>query len=280
MKHTRDAQNLLDNGDSAGALRVLDNLLGLAPRNPDALRMKAQILDGWGRFDDSLLVLHALSQIPNLSDDCLNDLERRALEEKEALVYSELSQEGRWYFAFPRAQIWISLFGFLGCALFLFLSPNLLSEGTDRLADLIAAFALFVVCPWVALMAVHLIGIKRILVGMQGLRVCTRFKEKNLRWDEIAVAVVEYDLNLNSKHLKLLIYAKESPKVPLFSFDISNKRSVVKARRHFLRNILGYVDTVCYLPKNSGLQTVPVAAPASLILPVDTQNPNDTGHAA
>ena len=253
MKHVRDAQNLLDSGDSAGALSVLENLLDLAPRNPDALRMKAGILDGWGRFDDSLIVMHALSQIPNLSDECVADLEQRAMEEKEAVVYSELSQDGRWYFAFPRAQIWISLFGFLGCAVFLLLSPNLLSEGTDRLADMVAAFALFVVVPWVALMVVHVFGIKRILVGMQGIRVCTRFKETNLPWDRVKAAVVEYDLNINSKHLKVLIYTKESPKTPLFIFDISRKHSVVKARRHLLRNILGYVDTVCYLPKNSGL---------------------------
>ena len=36
---------------------------------------------------------------------------------------------------------------------------------------------------------------------------------------------------------------------PLFNFDISKSKSVIRARRHFVRLILSYIDTVSYVPR-------------------------------
>jgi hypothetical protein len=249
MKHVKEANQLLDHGDAPGALGILEDILSLAPRNSEALRLKARILDAWGRFDESLQVLHALSQTASLTEVEVGDLEARAMEEKEAIVYSELSAEGRWYFAFPAAQVWISLFGFIGCASFLLLSPGLLSEGAGRLPELAAAFGAFVVLPWIALVAVHMTGVKRILVGVGGLRVCHRFRENTYPWSAFGKAIVEYDQDIKSDYLRLHLYAANESKTPMVSFDISRRRSVVKARRHFVRNVLSYLDVVCYLPR-------------------------------
>lgn len=274
MKHIKDAQQFLDKGDSAQALSVIENLLGLAPRNPEALRMKARILDGWGRFDDSLSTLHQLSQLPNLPEECLLDIERRALEEKETIIYSELSHEGRWYFAFPRSQVWISLAGFLGCATFLLLSPSLLSEGAESFSQLILSFTIFVLLPWLGLMAVHLTGVKRVLVGLHGIRVCRRFSELALKWEEMGGAIIEFDQDPASEHLKLLIFSKEDSKRLLATFDISPSRSVVRARRHFVRNVLSYVDTVCYLQRRGdGSQEIPAPEEVATDTVAASQNP-------
>lgn len=251
MKHLTDAQKLLTEGDSVAALGIIEGVLDLAPRNPEALRLKATVLDSWGRFDDSLTTLHHLSQMSGLSDEVMREIGRRAQEEKEAIVYSELTHEGRWYFAFPALQIWISLYGFAGCGIFLLLSPSLLNQGPERFSDLLQAFGFFVVLPWLALMAVHLIGVKRILVGLQGIRVCTRFKEKNYSWDTLGVGVIEYDQDFKTGHLRLLIFSKNDRTAPVLKFDISRKTSVVRARRHFVRNILSYLDTVVFLPRNT-----------------------------
>jgi tetratricopeptide (TPR) repeat protein len=251
MKHVKEATALLESGDAPGALGILEDILSLAPRNSEALRLKARLLDAWGRFDEALHVLHALSQLSNLNDQELRDIEARAMEEKETIVYSELSAEGRWYFAFPVAQIWISLYGFLGCAAFLLLSPSLLSGGAENFPQLASAFALFVVVPWLALLVVHVTGIKRILVGVGGLRVCRRFAQSAHPWSSFAKAVVEYDHDINSGYLRLHLYGTESATNPSLSFDISSKSAVVKARRHFVRNVLSYLDVVCYLPRGA-----------------------------
>jgi len=251
MKHVKDAQKLLDQGDAPEALGILESILSLAPRNSQALRLKARILDAWGMFDESLLLLHTLSQTGSLSNEELAELETRAMEEKESIVYSELSSEGRWYFAFPMAQVWISIYGFMGCAAFLLLSPTLLSGGTENVATLSAAFTFFVVVPWLALLAVHVTGVKRILVGVTGLRVCHRFSQMTHPWASLGKAVIEYDHDTRSGYLRLHLYTPENKVTPLVSFDISRRKSVVRARRHFVRNVLSYVDVVCYLPRAS-----------------------------
>jgi tetratricopeptide (TPR) repeat protein len=199
MKHVKEASQLIEQGDAPTALGILDDILSLAPRNSEALRLKARILDAWGRFEESLEILHVLSQMSSLSEAELADIETRAIEEKEAIVYSELSAEGRWYFAFPVAQIWISLYGFVGCAAFLLLSPGLLSGGNENFVQLAGAFSFFVVLPWLALLVVHMTGVKRILVGISGLRVCHRFSETNHSWGSFSKAVVEYDRDISTE---------------------------------------------------------------------------------
>ena len=189
----------------------------------------------------------------------MRDLERCASEEKEALIFSELTSEGRWYYAFPKAQIWISLYGFFGCAAFLFFSSEWLLAGTENLESLATLFVVLVLVPWFALIFASVTGVKRVFIGLGGIRVCTRFREKNCGWSEIQVAVVEYDSDLRNDHLKLRLFSSESRKDPLFVFDISRRSSIVRARRHFVRNILNYVDLVCYVSRgkensDAGLQ--------------------------
>lgn len=250
MRHIRDAQKKIDEGNSAEAMAIVENLLGLASRNPDALRMKSEILDSWGRFDESLHILKKLSQVGNLSNESIHALENCALEEKEAFVYSELTPEGRWYYAFPRAQVWIALFGFLGCGIVLLMSPHWLSLGIDGVQTLLSAFAIFVVLPCLGLIGVHCIGIKKILVGPEGLRVCKRFSKKTIPWASCRQAVVEHDNDRKAHHLKVHLYDTVGSKIPMVSLDISRDKSVVKARRHFLRNVLSHIDVVSYLCRN------------------------------
>lgn len=247
MRHINDAKQKMKSGDSAEALAIIDNLLGLASRNPDALRLKSDILESWGQFDESLATLKKLSQISNLSDECIQTLEACAHEEKEAFVYSELTLDGRWYYAFPKAQIWIALFGFIGCGSVLLMSPHWLSQGVEGARQLILAFGIFVLIPCLALLVVHTIGIKKILVGTTGLHICKRFTKKYFEWNEFKNAVIEYDNDMAKHHLRLKLYRNDNSQVPVVDLDISRNNSVVKARRHFVRNILTHVDVISYI---------------------------------
>lgn len=247
MKHVADAKSLISMGMGQEALDVLENLLSLAPQNHEAMRVKALILDSQGRFDESLSVLRDLSRLSNISDEALRDLERRTFEEREVTVYSELAPEGRWYFAFPALQVWISLYGFFGCAAFLLLSPGLLGEsGAENIAGLVLAFLFFVATPWLALMVVHCVGIKRILVGIQELRVCTRFSQRVIPWKDVHAAVVSYSNDTRNGTLFVSLF-RAGERSPLIRLNVSARGSVVNARRHFVRSILSHVDSISFV---------------------------------
>jgi hypothetical protein len=253
MRHVAEARRLMEVGKSREALDVLDNLLGLAPRNHEALRLKAALLDAQGRFDESLLILRDLSRFDGLSDEALRDLERRTLEEREVSVYSELTPEGRWYLAFPPSQLWISLYGFLGCAFFLIVGPWLIGDDTAAALPRIGLlFSVFVALPWLALVVVHMVGIKRILVGLNELKICTRFRERIIPWESVTSATLEHHVTTGGGQLYLVLRGRaqgsdSQPASELARLNVSARRSVVRARRHFVRSILTHVDVVSYV---------------------------------
>ncbi len=236
----------MEEGDGPGALEILDHLLELAPRNAEALRMKAQILDSWGHFDVSFELLKRVAALDSSSPELFAIYEERMQEEREAIVFSELTPEGRWYFAFPRAQMWVSAYGFLGCAAFLLLSSSWANKGAEALTTLLTAFAFLVLIPWVALIIIHFRGVKKILIGIEGIKICSAVSSRLHKWNEISSAVIQYDPDLNSKTLSIEIYGKTSSGIPLEKFNVSEGRSVVRARRHFLKNLLAYIDNTVW----------------------------------
>ncbi len=251
MKHVNEALKLYNSGDGAGALQVLDNLLDLAPRNPEALRLKARILDAWGRFDESYQVLLALSQLPNPSEEAVHEIEQRASEEREAILFSELTSEGRWYYSFPAAQLLVSIVGLVGCALFLVTSSQVNFANPNEVIAMALSFCFLVLLPCIFLVVIQLTGIKKILVGLRGISVSTRFSEKSYAWDELKAAVVEYDCDPRVDFLRLKVFGLQGANEPVLNLDLSRAKSVVRARRHFLKNVLTHIDTVCYVSRGS-----------------------------
>jgi hypothetical protein len=256
MKHIRDAKKLMEAGNGPAALDVLDNLLELAPRNTEALRLKSQVLDHWGHFDVSLELLRRVANIEGPRSTVADDYDDRLREEREAMIFSEITPEGRWYFAFPRAQMWISLYGFFGCAAFLLMSSGWANRSSEALPELITAFFALVLLPWIGLIVTHLRGIKKILVGLEGIKICTPFSSRTHRWSSIGSIVVEYDPDLTNNHLMLRIFGTEKSTQPLEVLNIAEGKSVVRARRHFVRNVLAYVDCVAYLAKHDSVFTL------------------------
>lgn len=254
MKHVNEARKLYDAGDGQGALQILDNLLDLAPRNPEALRMKAKILDSWGRFEESYRALISLSQLPNPTDEVVQEIEQRASEEREAVLFSELTSEGRWYYAFPGSQLWVSIVGLMGCALFLISSSQVNFSNANEVMAMALSFFFLVLMPSLWLAVIQMTGIKRIMVGLTGLRVCTRFREHKYQWDEFKAAVIEFDPDPRVDFLRLKLYRRGEAREAVLNLDISRNKCVVRARRHFLKNIVTYVDTVCYVSRSQSDQ--------------------------
>jgi len=258
MKHVNEALKLYNSGDGVGALQVLDNLLDLAPRNPEALRLKARILDAWGRFDESYQVLLALSQLPNPSEEAVHEIEQRASEEREAILFSELTSEGRWYYSFPGAQLLVSIVGLVGCALFLVTSSQVNFANPNEVIAMALSFCFLVLLPCIFLLVIQLTGIKKILVGLRGISVSTRFSEKSYAWDELKAVVVEYDSDPRVDFLRLKVFGLQDSTEPVLNLDVSRAKSVVRARRHFLKNVLTHIDTVVYVARRT--PNLPVSA--------------------
>lgn len=246
-----EAQKLYDAGDGSGALHILENLLDLAPRNPEALRMKAKILDSWGRFEESYQTLLKLSQLPNPSEEVVQEIEQRATEEREAVLFSELTSEGRWYYAFPASQLWVSCIGLIGCALFLISYSQVNFANPNEVMTMALSFFFLVMLPSILLVGIQLTGIKRVLVGLGGLKVCTRFREQQFAWEDLKAAVIEFDPDPRVDFLMLKLYGRSESKEPLIVLDLSRSRCVVRARRHFLKNIATHVDAVCYMSRSA-----------------------------
>lgn len=251
MKHLKDARQLLKEGDAQGALDIIENVLCFSPKNPDALLLKAFILDSWGRFDDSLALLHYITTISN-DDEIIEELDKRMEEDRESLIYSKLTPEGRWYFPFSPIQVFISLFGLMGCILFLIASPGYYNEPHGGLLVALL-FIVFVFLPWSALIILNFRGIKKILVGMNGIQVFYGAKKIAYPWEQLGCAVIEYDRNLNAEYLRLILYSR-STREPLLNLDISRKHGVIKARRHFVRLILSYLDIVSYVSRGKATE--------------------------
>ncbi|WGL60422.1 tetratricopeptide repeat protein [Pigmentibacter sp. JX0631] len=249
MKHLKDAKLLIEEGDSAGAMEVLENLLSLSPRNTEAIRMKAFILDAWGRFDESLSLLHTLGKLSSSEEEPYAELDKRIDEDRESLIYSRLTPEGRWYFQFSPLQMLISLIGLMGCFLFLITSPTFFEHSKSSIPPgLLFSFFTLVVIPWFMLLLINMHGIKKILVGLAGIQVFYGMKKIEYSWEQMGHVVIEYDPNLKEDYLHMIVYSRLT-REPLFNFDISKTKSVVRARRHFVRLILSYIDTVSYVPR-------------------------------
>jgi hypothetical protein len=246
MKHLKDARQFILEGDAQGALEIIENILSFSPKNPEALLLKSNIYDAWGRFDDSLLLLHHLTKISS-DERAGEELRTRMEEDRESLIYSKLTPEGRIYFPFSPIQVFISLFGLMGCLLFLLSSPGYSHEANGG-GMLLLSFLSLVFFPWMLLIILSLKGIKRIQVGLHGIQVFYGWTSKSFQWSQFSCAVIEYDKDLNEDYLKLILYSSAT-REPLLCFDISRRYSIVKARRHFVRLILTYLDVVSYVPR-------------------------------
>jgi DNA-binding transcriptional ArsR family regulator len=249
MKHLKDAKILLEQGDSAGAMEIVENLLSFSPKNSEALKIKSFILDSWGRFDESLAILHFLGKLSSSVEEPYEELDRRIEEDRESLIYSRLTPEGRWYFQFSPLQMLVSLLGLMGCLLFLITSPSFFENSSAQLSSgLAVSFLSLVVFPWILLLILNLQGIKKILVGLTGIQVFYGLKKIAYSWEQLGSVVIEYDTNLNSDYLHMIVYSKTTREA-LLDFDISKSKSVIRARRHFVRLVLSYIDTVSYVPR-------------------------------
>lgn len=185
-------------------------------------------------------------------EEAVSKLNRRIEEDRDSLIYSKLTEEGRWYFSFSPLQIFIAVFGLVGCVLFLISSPFYF-EHKGSFLFLGLSFFVLVLFPWLVLFVLNFQGVKKVLLGLEGISVYHGFSKKIVKWNDITSAVIEYHPNLNLNYLHLLLLSKDNQ--TLLDFNISQKKSDVFARRHFVKNIVKYVGNVNYKVHGEALET-------------------------
>jgi tetratricopeptide (TPR) repeat protein len=256
MKHLNHAKQYLENGQAQKALDIIDHILELAPKNPEALKLKAHIFESWGYFDKSLQILQDILKLQcSLSKDALQKLRHYYEEEKEDLLFTRLTPSGRAYFHFSYWEFWICIFGILGCSSFLALyyKASVLFSSNFWIYP---AFVTLVLAPFSFLFIHKYFKVSAIILNGQGLVICKRFQKLKIVWEEVRHVQVVYDEDIQTHFLKLKFYFKEKTRQELF-IDISSKSSDVKARRHFTKSILAYVDSFSYAPRNLNESTSP-----------------------
>lgn len=249
MQHIKEAWSFWDQGDSKQAFEIIENILSFSPSNPEALRLKARILDHWGHFDEAFDLLKTQAKVSSSDQSAREDFENILEEEKTSLLFSQMTTLGRWYFPFSALQIFFSMMVFIGGLFFLVSAPRVLSFSHGGVWLGLSFFAL-VFTPWFVSIVLGFRGVKKIFVGLDGISVFYGFKSVFYSWQDLGPAIIEYDPHSRSQYLRFILCSKET-REPLLNFDISQSNSVVRARRHFVRLVSSYLDSVSYVPRVS-----------------------------
>jgi hypothetical protein len=262
MKHTNELNLMAQKGLLQEALSECDALLCFAPKNTKALLMKAKIHDSRGEFNESFEVVKKLSNCSVLDAEEQAYVYKTLREENEVQWHSELSQTGRIYYSDTKTQLAISFVGLLGCLFFLYGIRSPWGNLESNFNEVLIAFLGLVCVPWLALIWLYLTKIRFVNVGVYGISVRRGFSSKTISWRLVDALVVEHAATLDDDFLSLQFYSATEyvsgmslPKIRkrtiLLHLNLSKQFSVVKARRHFLRNVLNHSSVVLSVPKRT-----------------------------
>ncbi len=247
MKHIKDVQNLISEGNIQEALEVLENVLLFSPNNPQALYLKAKILDSLGHFQESFLILQKVNRLSD-DEEYKTAFQERLYEDRRDNLFSIPTEDGRVYYPFSRALIFISAIGLVSCLLFLIFGSNIYMAIND-FPTFLGVFFIAVISPWIAILLFNYFCTKKISVTSQSIQIFQGMSHVTFLWDEIKCVVIQHENNINIDYLQLIAYGYQSKK-PLFNLNISRHKSVVVSRRHLTLFILNKVKIFSYLPRN------------------------------
>ena len=244
MKHLSHARIHLQEGESHKALEIIENVLALAPENPEAMRLKAEVLEGWGRFDEASKIIQAISKLRgSFALEARDELKRRFIEERDSLFHTRLSDKGRVYNHFSLVDLWVSIFGVFGCLIFLALLPYF-SNVAYSYIWLYSGFFILVICPFFILLHQKMTRLSAVTIGPKGILIHKRGKATEILWDSVRHVTIEYDYNISLDYLVMKVFIKGN-KIPL-PINISRQSPDIKGRRHFTRAVISYVDSYSY----------------------------------
>lgn len=238
MLHVKQIREIVEAGKNPEAHDALDQLLALGPNNTDALKLRARLFEIEGRFGDEARIWDKVGTIDREDPDAVTYFLRKQLEDREHFYFTDdIPGGGRRFLAYPRSLVNRSAMGLVGCIAFLLASQ--LSTRIPALGEpivMLGMFALFVISPWIGIVATYISGIKSISLSPQGIDVATRLKVTSFKWDDVEKVCLARSAQGDEAFLSLVIMPKDRTVRPI-EIDLNQGSTAIRARSYLVREI-------------------------------------------
>lgn len=239
MKNVAEIQNIAESGDIPSAHNALDALLAMGPGNIDALKLRARLFEVAGRFQQESKIWDQVAKIDREDDDLAQYILRRQGEDRENFYFTDsLPGGGKRFIAFPRRMVRAASIGLIGCLVFLAIAR--LSQSFPILNHpviMLSSFGLFVIAPWIAILASYANSIRHVNVTKEAIEIATRFKTHRVLWTSVEHVYLAQDDREDTYQLSLLVIGREK-ETPLFELDFNENTTPIRARSYLVREIM------------------------------------------
>lgn len=253
MKHIQTLKKEIQEGICTDPHADLNELLLMGPSNLEAIKLKAFLYHYEGRFSEESHAWQRVLEIDPEDTDALNYLRSMKTEDIEYMYFtSEEEKQGRRFFLFPQKLIKTSLFGLMGCVLFLVLSFYL--EKTPYISDLLilSIFILTVFTPWIFIAINFLTTVNSITIDNTGISFNSRTKKRHLSWDSTKQIQCVHDTNFDSPEFKMIF--KDSKDSTNCQINLG-PGSCVRAKTYFIREIMFHYQNVVFQTGTADIKT-------------------------
>lgn len=247
MLHVKQIREIVDAGKNPEAHDALDQLLALGPNNTDALKLRARLFEIEGRFSDEGRIWDRVAVIDREDPDAVTYILRRQLEDREHFYFTDdIPGGGRRFLAYPRSLVNRSAMGLAGCVAFLLASQ--LSTRIPSLGEpvvMLGLFTLFVISPWIGIVATYISGIKSLALTPQGVDIATRLKVTSFKWDDLEKVYLARSSVDDEAYLSLVIMPKDRTVRPV-EIDLNQGSTAIRARSYLVREFARlYAEPEC-----------------------------------
>ncbi len=242
-----DIRKIVDQGEYSEAFVALEELLEMGPYNIEALKLKALVYRQQGRYQEEFLVWQEIIEYYPDDEDSAEFFEKNYIEEKERFYFTEeLPGGGRRFVIHPKALVNSSLFGLIGCLLFLLISNY--SRKYVFLANPTFSFVCFLVLvltPWAFILYNYLKAPCEIHLTYRGISVVSRMGRTELRWEDIAGIHLAHQVYSNQAGLSM-VFVPYDRRHRAIEIDLANESSVLKAKSFFIRETCRFYGQMTY----------------------------------
>lgn len=238
MRHVTAIRQLLDQGQRAEAKSALEDLLSIGPSNLEALKLKALLYAGEGRFPEEEKVWLRILEIDREDPDAIQFIIKKQIEDREHYYFTDdLTGGGRRFLAYPRLLIRISMLGLIGCVSFLMLTRVLEAyPDFNRPEFVLSAFGVMVISPWLGILWTYFRSVRSVSVTRLGLEVATRTRAFRFTWAELGTVSLSHSQDPNEPNLRLVLIPRDQ-KNRCIIIDLNEETSAIRARTHFVHEL-------------------------------------------